>query len=61
MKRNGEIIGDVDVGFMKADCLCLIECKDVAPYPSLLLDKEKEVLRKVQRYVNKSPFRHMIA
>ncbi|MBE9569248.1 MAG: hypothetical protein IMF11_01360 [Proteobacteria bacterium] len=47
VKRNGKIIGDVDVGFVKAGCLCLVECKDVAPYPSLLLDNEKEVLRTV--------------
>ena len=47
VKREGATIGDVDVGLVKDGYLCLIECKDVAPYPTLLLDEENEMLRSI--------------
>jgi len=47
VKVNDRIIGDVDVGFIKDDCLCLIECKDVVPYPLLLLDNKEDILRTI--------------
>jgi len=47
IKREGTVIGDVDVGFVKDGSLCLVECKDVSPYPAFLLDREHEVLRSI--------------
>lgn len=48
VKDENILIGDVDVGFVKNGYLCLVECKDVTPYPSMALDKEQEILRSIQ-------------
>jgi len=41
-------IGDIDVGFVKDGCLCLVECKDVSPYPTASWDKKEEILRSIK-------------
>lgn len=48
VEEAGLQIGDVDVGFLKDGCLCLVECKDVSPYPTASWDKEEEVFRSIR-------------
>lgn len=48
VKDGNILIGDVDIGFVKNGYLCLVECKDITPYPSMALDKEQEILRSIQ-------------
>lgn len=48
VEEDGLQIGDIDVGFVKDGCLCLVEGKDVSPYPTASWDKKEETLRSIR-------------